>query len=143
MITIIMYVFFCVIKLCNEPALIITNNERKQAKMTRSKDMLPEEHSRSVKPATHVHVYALMALKQVPPFRHGELSHSFSSVNKVTKPLFINLTPGFLSLRKEEPLPELSPQTPVSRYSWPRRIQVAYKHRVQEEQSVQRLCWQR
>ena len=32
---------------------------------------------------------------------------------------------GYLSLRKEEPLPELSPQTPVSGYSWPRRNQVA------------------
>ena len=35
--------------------------------------------------------------------------------------------PGFLSLRKEEPLPELSPQMPVSGYSWPRRTQVADK----------------
>ena len=34
---------------------------------------------------------------------------------------------GFLSLRKEEPLPEMSPQTPVSGYSWPRRTQVADK----------------
>ena len=34
------------------------------------------------------------------------------------------LTPGFLSLRKEEPQPELFPQTPVSSYSWPRRTQV-------------------
>ena len=39
----------------------------------------------------------------------------------------IDLPPGFLSLRKEEPLPELSPQTPVSGYSWPRRTQVADK----------------
>ena len=27
-----------------------------------------------------------------------------------------NLPPGFLSLRKDEPLPELFPQTPVSSY---------------------------
>ena len=32
-----------------------------------------------------------------------------------------NFPPGFLLLRKAEPLPELSPQTPVSGYSWPRR----------------------
>ena len=38
-----------------------------------------------------------------------------------------DLPPGFLSLRKEEPLPELSPQTPVSGYSWPRRTQLADK----------------
>ena len=38
-----------------------------------------------------------------------------------------HLPPGFLSLRREEPLPELSPQTPVSGYSWPRRTQVADK----------------
>ena len=38
-----------------------------------------------------------------------------------------HLPPGFLSLRKEEPLPELSPQTPVSSYSWPRRTQVVDK----------------
>ena len=38
-----------------------------------------------------------------------------------------HLPPGYLSLRKEEPLPELSPQTPVSGYSWPRRTQVADK----------------
>ena len=37
------------------------------------------------------------------------------------------LPSGFLSLRKEEPLPELSPQMPVSGYSWPRRTQVADK----------------
>ena len=30
-----------------------------------------------------------------------------------------------VSLRMDEPLPELSPQTPVSGYSWPRRTQVA------------------
>ena len=29
------------------------------------------------------------------------------------------------SIRKEVPLPELFPQTPVSGYSWPRRTQVA------------------
>ena len=29
-----------------------------------------------------------------------------------------HLPPWFLSLRKEEPLPELSPQTPVSSYTW-------------------------
>ena len=40
---------------------------------------------------------------------------------------FLPLLPGFLSLRKEEPLPELFPQTPVSGYSWPRRTQVADK----------------
>ena len=34
---------------------------------------------------------------------------------------------GFLSLRKEEPLPELFPQTPVPSYSWPRSTQVADK----------------
>ena len=33
----------------------------------------------------------------------------------------------FLSLRKEEPLPELFPQTPFPSYSWPRRTQVADK----------------
>ena len=33
----------------------------------------------------------------------------------------------FLSLRQEEPIPELSPQTPVSDYSWSRRNQVADK----------------
>ena len=38
-----------------------------------------------------------------------------------------HLPPGFLSHRKEEPLPELFPQTPVSGYSWPRRTQVAHK----------------
>ena len=38
-----------------------------------------------------------------------------------------HLPSGFLSLRKEEPLPELSAQTPVSGYSWPRRTQVADK----------------
>ena len=38
-----------------------------------------------------------------------------------------HLPPGFLSLRKEEPLPELSPQTPVSGYYWPRRTQMADK----------------
>ena len=38
-----------------------------------------------------------------------------------------HLPTGFLSLRKEEPLPELSPQTPVSGYSWPRRTQVVDK----------------
>ena len=38
-----------------------------------------------------------------------------------------HLPPGYLSLRKEEPHPELSPQTPVSGYSWPRRTQVADK----------------
>ena len=31
------------------------------------------------------------------------------------------------SIRKEEPLPELSPQMPVSGYSWSRRTQVADK----------------
>ena len=35
---------------------------------------------------------------------------------------FYHLPPGFLSLRKEEPLPELFPQTPVPSYSWPRRL---------------------
>ena len=40
---------------------------------------------------------------------------------------FYHLPPGFLSLRKEESLPELSPQTPVSGYSWPRRTQVVDK----------------
>ena len=39
----------------------------------------------------------------------------------------IYLPPGFLSLRKEEPVPELSPQTPVSGYSWPRMTQMASK----------------
>ena len=38
-----------------------------------------------------------------------------------------HLPPGFLSLRKEERLPELFPQTPVSSYSWPCRTQVADK----------------
>ena len=41
--------------------------------------------------------------------------------------LVYHLPPGFLSLRKEEHLPELSPQTPVSSYSWPRWTQVAEK----------------
>ena len=41
--------------------------------------------------------------------------------------IYHHLPPGFLSLRKEEPLPELSPQTPVSGYSWPRRTQMADK----------------
>ena len=36
------------------------------------------------------------------------------------------LPPWLLSFRKEEPL-RLSPQTPVSSYSWPRRTQVADK----------------
>ena len=40
---------------------------------------------------------------------------------------FYHLLLGFISLRKEEPLPELFPQTPVSSYSWPRRIQVVDK----------------
>ena len=40
---------------------------------------------------------------------------------------FYHLPPGFLSLRKEEPLPELFPQTPVPSYSWPRSTQVADK----------------
>ena len=39
---------------------------------------------------------------------------------------FLPFTPGFLSLRKEEPLPELFPQTPVSGYSWLCRTQVAF-----------------
>ena len=38
-----------------------------------------------------------------------------------------HLPPGVLSLRKEEPLPELFPQTPVSSYYWPRRTEVADK----------------
>ena len=38
-----------------------------------------------------------------------------------------HLPPGFLSFRKEEPLPELFTQTPVPSYSWPRRTQVADK----------------
>ena len=38
-----------------------------------------------------------------------------------------HLPPGFISLRKEEPLPELFPQTPVPSYSWPRSTQVADK----------------
>ena len=38
-----------------------------------------------------------------------------------------HLPPGFLSLRKEEPLPELFPQTPVPSYSWPRSTQVVDK----------------
>ena len=40
---------------------------------------------------------------------------------------FYHLPPGFLSLHKEEPLPELFPQTLVSSYYWPRRSQVADK----------------
>ena len=105
---------------------LYTHKQRKETSKNYKKRTLPVEHSRSVKPATHVHVYALMALTHVPPLRHGELSHSSSSVNKVT-PLLTNLPPGFLSLRKEEPLPELYPQTPVSSYSWPRRIPVEDK----------------
>ena len=38
-----------------------------------------------------------------------------------------HLPPEFISLRKDEPIPEMSPQTPVSGYSWPRRTQVADK----------------
>ena len=38
-----------------------------------------------------------------------------------------HLPSGFLSLRNEEPLPGLSPQTPVSGYYWPGRTQVADK----------------
>ena len=41
--------------------------------------------------------------------------------------MFCDLPQGVLSLRKEEPLPELFPQTPVSSYYWPRRTQVADK----------------
>ena len=40
---------------------------------------------------------------------------------------FYHLPHGFLSHRNEEPLPELSPKTPVSGYYWPRRTQVADK----------------
>ena len=43
-------------------------------------------------------------------------------VNLPINELSRDLPPGFLSLRKEEPHPELFPQTPVSSYSWPRRI---------------------
>ena len=39
---------------------------------------------------------------------------------------FLPFTPVFLSLRKEEPLPELFPQTPVSGYSWLCRTQVVF-----------------
>ena len=42
-----------------------------------------------------------------------------------------SIYPWFLSLRKEELLPELSPQTPVSGYSWPRRTQVSKKSESQ------------
>ena len=34
---------------------------------------------------------------------------------------------GFFHSARRKPLPELSPQTPVSGYSWPRRTQVADK----------------
>ena len=54
---------------------------------------------------------------------HGSQCWIWAQVSKV----IYHLPPGFLSLRKEEPLPELSPQTPVSGYSWPRRTQVADK----------------
>ena len=37
------------------------------------------------------------------------------------------IPPGFLSLRKEEPLPELFPHTPVSSYCWQRRTLVSDK----------------
>ena len=40
--------------------------------------------------------------------------------------VYVCLPPGFLSLfQKEEPLPELFPQMPVSGYYWPRRTQVS------------------
>ena len=45
----------------------------------------------------------------------------------IAKYPFYHLPPGLLSLRKEEPLPELFPQTPVPSYSWPRSTQVADK----------------
>ena len=56
----------------------------------------------------------------------GSIFRGFIAIIK-TRHLHVNLPPGFLSLRKEEPLPELSPQTPVSGYSWPRRTQMADK----------------
>ena len=38
-----------------------------------------------------------------------------------------NLPPEFISLRKDEPNPEMYPQTPISGYYWPRRTKVADK----------------
>ena len=56
---------------------------------------------------------------------------TFSEDRTATRYMLIysiyHLPPGFLSLRKEEPLPELFPKTPVPSYSWPRRTQVADK----------------
>ena len=47
--------------------------------------------------------------------------------SRQTSQFLYRLPPGCLSHRKEELLPELFPQTPVSGYSWPRRTQVAHK----------------
>ena len=68
------------------------------------------------------------------PFKHvtsghdraGALVEGFNSINHLPFTIY-HLPPGYVSLRKKEPLPELSPQMPVSGYSWPRRTQVADK----------------
>ena len=59
-------------------------------------------------------------------FCQRNLRHSSNLVNCITI-YHYHLPPGCPSLRKEEPIPELFPQTPVPSYSWPRRTQVADK----------------
>ena len=58
---------------------------------------------------------------------HAELSHTIAPKHYSSSFTIYHLPPGFLSLRKEEPLPELFTQTPVPSYSWPRSTQVADK----------------
>ena len=61
--------------------------------------------------------------------RHFLFCRNMGFCHEVTETVCIlyHLPPVFRSLPREEPLPELSPQTPVSGYSWPRRTQVADK----------------
>ena len=51
--------------------------------------------------------------------------YQYCSICLNFNPMYLPL--GFISLRKEEPLPELFPQTPVPSYSRPRSTQVADK----------------
>ena len=73
---------------------------------------------------THTHTHTLAHTHT--PTHHRR--HSGCRCSMIGEPNHVyHLPPGFISLRKEERLPELFQQTSVSSYSWRRRTQLADK----------------
>ena len=79
-----------------------------------------------MKASKYLNAVALLYPYQSSPIRTKRLAVMIHNILYATRTIY-HLSPGFVSFRKEEPLSELFPQTPVCSHSRPRRTQVADK----------------